>query len=368
MNGAISTIRAATLLVVLGINSNLNAESESLGQSEEENSLVEVDVADDLDALLDLADQDITQLQRVTVIAGAFSGLTAADVRGAGRQIAAESPAANIISGLEAGTRNTTDAGSFLGKSIRNPGVYVQQRNPIIGDPRIRGYRFGQYLARADGAFWYPARLDLDSIISKIDSRNIDDVVIINGPYSSRYGPGFSFIDIATRSTPRYEGGPSWEGNAGVSYNGNGQQWNGHQLFQRGGENWGALVYYSHLTGADYRDGAGNLVPSSYKSRNLNAVIGFDLSDQASIEFRYLRQDQTDVEMAGQFTDIDYLVTDGFSVNLTSEDHRWFDLLTFDGWYNRTRAEGSGGRASKQALFNSVFDLPAPAGGINSAA
>ena len=85
---------------------------------------------------------------------------------------------------------------------------------------------------------------------------------------------------------------------------------------QRAGESWGILVYYSHLTGSDYRDGDGDLVPASYKSRNLNAVIGIDLSDWTSVEFRYLRQDQTDVELAGQFTDIDFLATDGFRAQL----------------------------------------------------
>jgi iron complex outermembrane recepter protein len=148
-----------------------------------------------------------------------------------------------------------------------------------MNDPRIRGYRFGQFLARVDGAFWFPARLDLDSLISKVDSRIIDDIVVINGPYSSRHGPGFSFIDIATRSTPRSHGGTHSRGSTSINYNGNGQQWNGGQQIELGAENWGATVYYGHLVGSDYVDGAGNTVPSSYKSRNLNIGLGFDLNE-----------------------------------------------------------------------------------------
>ena len=314
-----------------------------------------------VEAILDL---DIGDLPEITVVRSPFSrDLGSVEVRGAGRQLAAESPSANVISGEEASSRNTTDAGDLLGESSTNPGVYIQHRSPIIGDPRIRGYRFGQYLARADGAFWYPARLDVDSIISKIDSKIIEDIVVINGPYSARHGPGFSFIDIVTRSTPRYENGSGSSGSSGLVYNENGQQWNGNQYIELGAENWGASLYYGHLAGSDYRDGAGNLVPASYKSRNLNFALGFDWSEETSLEFKYLRQDQTDVELAGQFTDIDFLATDGFALNLTSEDHGWCDLLTVDGWYNRTRAAGSGGRASKQALFNSVFDQPAPNSG-----
>lgn len=51
-------------------------------------------------------------------------------------------------------------------------------------------------------------------------------------------------------------------------------------------------------------------------------------------------------------------------MNLTSRDQSSYDLLTLDGWYNETTVKGSGGRSSKQALFNSVFNQPAPNGGM----
>ncbi len=310
-------------------------------------------------------DLDIGELAAVKVVSSPFSNeFGSTDVRGEGRQLAAESPAANILSGDEASARNTTDTGDLLGKSNKNPGVYIQQRNPIISDPRIRGYHFGQYLVRADGAFWYPARLDVDSILSKIDSKMIDDVVVVNGPYSSRHGPGFAFIDVATRPTPRAAGCPEWHGQTGLTYNGNGQQWSGNQYLEWGATHWGASLYYGHRIGSDYLDGNGDHVPSSYNSRNVNFAFGFDATQDTSVEFRYLRQDQTDVELPGQFTDIDYLSADGFSLNLTSKDRPWADLVSMDGWYNRTRAAGGGNRASKQALFDSVFDQPAPNSGL----
>lgn len=316
----------------------------------------------ELDELLNL---DIGELQNVEVEPDLFSGgLAAGDVQGEGRQAAAESASANIVSGAESRFRHTTDAGALLGKSSSNPGVFLQQRSPIISDPRVRGNRFGEYLARADGAFWYPARLDLDSILSKIDSRSVRDVVVINGPYSARHGAGFSFIDIVTHSPRRFENPNEWSGTSSLFYNTNGEQWNASQSFDIGDTDWGASVFYSHLTGSDYDAGGGLGVPSSYKARNLNVAAAFDLSPDTAVEFRYLRQDQTDVELAGQFTDIDFLTTDGFTVNLTSRDQSAFDLLTVDSWYNHTRVQGSGGRSAKQSLFNSVFDQPAPRGGM----
>lgn len=314
---------------------------------------------DDLDSLLDL---DIADLGKVVAKPSPFS--SDREVSGADRQMVADSAMVNVISGGEASTRNTTDVGSLLGKSTSNPGVYIQQRSPIISDPRIRGFRIGQYLAQADGAVWYPARSDIDSILSKVDSKMIDDVMVINGPYSARYGPGFSFIDVVTRPTPRYENGAGAGGNTYLTYNGNGQQWSGGQYLENGGRHWGASIYYGHQVGSDYFDGAGNRVPSSYKSRSVNFAFGFDVTDRTTIEFKYLRQDQTDVELAGQFTDIDFLVTDGFAINIESRDQGWADLVSSDVWYNRTRSEGSGGRASKQSLFNTVFNISAPNGGL----
>lgn len=145
--------------------------------------------------------------------------------------------------------------------------------------------------------------------MSKIDSNTIEDIVVLNGPYSTRHGPGFGFIDIVSRSTPRFEDSVHWGGRTGLTWNSNGDQWNANQSVELGDEDWGASVFYSHLTGSDYEDGSGSNVPSSYKARNLNVAVGYDLTPDTSLEFRYLHQDQTDVELPGQFTDIDALTT-----------------------------------------------------------
>src|SRR5207248_463543 len=55
------------------------------------------------------------------------------------------------------------ELGSALRQSANAAGVEVQQRNAVSIDPRIRGYRTGQYLATGDGAAFFPARLDLDT-------------------------------------------------------------------------------------------------------------------------------------------------------------------------------------------------------------
>src|SRR5207244_1006421 len=121
-------------------------------------------------------------------------------------------PSASVVSGAEATSRASTDVGDLLGKSSSSVGVEVQRRTPIVTDPRIRGYHVGQLITQSDGAFWFPARQDLDTIVSKLDSSTVRDVVVIKGPYTARYGPGFVYLDVETNDTPRYQCGYEWHG------------------------------------------------------------------------------------------------------------------------------------------------------------
>ncbi len=103
-------------------------------------------------------------------------------------------------------------------------------------------------------------------MMNKIDSRLIDSLIVIKGPYSSRYGPGFSFVDFDLLMTPRYENGFELHGASSLDYQSNGDQWYGRQTFQGGDERWGFRASYGHRTGSDYTTGDGFTIPSSYKS------------------------------------------------------------------------------------------------------
>src|SRR5262245_57973433 len=102
---------------------------------------------------------------------------------------------------------NASDAGDLLSKSTEAAGVEVQKRNSIVADPRIRGYRSGQYYTGADGGLFVPARADLDTPISKYDPGSIRDVILVRGPYTALYGPAFAVLDVATVDSPRARDG-----------------------------------------------------------------------------------------------------------------------------------------------------------------
>lgn len=268
------------------------------------------------------------------------------------RQTPMQGPASDIVLGPEGSFRVTTDAGNLLGQSAFAPGVRVQQRTPVVSDPRVRGSRTGRLLA--SGSYWAPAREDLDTLLSKIDSRDISDVIVIKGPYTSMLGPGFYFVDFRLLDTPRFEDGPEWHGSTGLEYKSNGQQWYGRQTLYGGGENYGYRVSYGRRSGSDYTTGAGDELPSSYNSGNLNVALGYDFSPDASLEFHYLRLDQDGVEFPQLVFDINNLVTNGFELRYTLKDQPNFDLLTLEGWYNQTRFVGDTSRPGKNQLIRSL--------------
>jgi outer membrane receptor protein involved in Fe transport len=265
------------------------------------------------------------------------------------RRVYAVGVGTDVVLGVEATTRSTTDSGNLLGKSVSTVGVAAQRRNPVVTDPRLRGSRVGRQ--PGSGSYWVPARIDLDTTLSKIDSRLLSDVIAIKGPYAARYGPGFSHVDFQLLASPRYADGFEVHGATSFDYKTNGQQWYGRQTLQGGAADWGFRGSYGHRTGNDYVTGEGTEIPASYNSRDVNLALGRDFSGTSHVEFNYLRLDQTGVELPGQAFDIDDLATDGYDVKYVLEDQPRFDRLDVEAWYNSTRFHGSAQNAGKHRQF-----------------
>lgn len=260
-----------------------------------------------------------------------------------------QTTATDRVLGIESKVRNTSEAGGLLGTSASNTGVTTQKRNPIMSDPRVRGSRVGQLAA--SGSYWIPARIDLDTLLSKIDSSLIDEINVVKGPYSPLYGPGTEFLNFQLMPTPRAEFETEYGGTSSLNYQSNGDQWYGRQSFFVAGTDWGARVGYGHRTGTDYIAGDGEQIPSSYNSRDLDVSLGFDISEGRTLEVVYLRQDQTGVELAGQAFDIDALVANGIEMTWTDREVEWADRLVTEVWYNDTQLSGSAQRPAKRQTF-----------------
>jgi len=262
------------------------------------------------------------------------------------RSAQGSSPGSNFVLGIESSILNTTDAGNLISKSNAVLGVGTEQRTPIVTYNVARGRHVGQQ--SGNGSYWFPARQDLDTLMSKVDSRIVDNFLILQGPYSSRYGPGYAFYDVELLKAPRYESGYESHGRSSLDWKENGDQWYGRETVYGGSADFGYRIGYGHRTGNDYSTGDALEMPTSYKSRDWDVALGFDLSPHEHIDVWALRLDQTDVEFPGQIYDINYLVTDAYEIQYVNEDADLADQLEAEVWYNRTRFAGDNLGAGKR--------------------
>lgn len=252
---------------------------------------------------------------------------------------------------------NASDVSSLISKSEEGRGVEVQQRNAIVSDPRVRGLRNGQYLATGDGATFYPARLDLDSPVSKFTPGAIRNVRVFRGPYTTMLGPGFAFLDIETADSPRARAGCGTEVHGATSggYQTNGERVNALQTFSVAGERGGVIGSYNVLTGNDYRAGDGTRIPASHLAHNYNISLGYDLGEKTTLEFKAMGSFLSNVEFPGLYFDIDSADTQGYLLRIRSRDIGAIDEASATVWYNQATGYGNTTQGAKQLFTNSLL-------------
>lgn len=263
-------------------------------------------------------------------------------------------PNGDIISGEEAFTLSSGDLGSLIKKSTSGLSTSVQNKSTGSSDPRIRGARTDA--GNASGSHWIPARADLDSVLGKFDSRQVKSVSIVPGPYSSMYGPGFSFTDVELVGSPRFRGGAQMHGETDLEYKANGNQMFGQQSFLYGSDNFGARFNYASREVDDYFAGGRLRIPAGYQSQEMLFATGRDFGDD-SVEFSILKLDQTNIVYPGYVFDLDYLKTDGLEVTHTGRNRGGWDSIVTEAWYNRTVLSGNALNPRKRAFFPGLVEI-----------
>lgn len=232
------------------------------------------------------------------------------------------------------------DVAETIAQNATAPTVKTQRRSPIAMDPRIRGYRGGQIYTSLDGAYLTPVRPDLDAILSKVDQSLIGSTQIISGPYGLRYGSGFSFINVDTIPTPRYENGGENHLRLGTNIRPNGGQTFNTATLMGGGDAGGYYANVSYRKGSDYEAGNGQDIPSSYDAFNLFSAYGRDLTDNLKMETKFTLVDQGQTEYATQFFDVDQLNHYGLSHSFIYGNEQTGIGFRVDGWYANTTFNG----------------------------
>jgi iron complex outermembrane receptor protein len=247
-----------------------------------------------------------------------------------------------------------TDLGQLLQKADDVLTVNSQQRSPVAFDPHVRGYRFGQIYTESAGEYFLPVRLDLDSMLAKIDPYLMQTVTVVPGPYAVRYGPGMAFIEVVPIVTQRSDSGPQWNNRFFTMAHSNGGQIFGQDTLQLAGSNYGAIGSYGLRTGGDYSAGNGQKIPSSYHNQNEMLQLGYDVGQDGRVEMRYSRLDLWDTEYALQFFDVNSSRTDSYNINYTGLDAATGAEDSLLAWYNQTQFDGDNLRQSKREIRTRV--------------
>ena len=204
-------------------------------------------------------------------------------------------------------------------------------------------------------------RLDIDSALSQIDPGVVSDLIVIDGPYTSLYGPGFAFLAADLLTPPRYADGPQAHSETSFLYGSNGQTFYARENVLAGDRDWGFCFSYGLRDGGDYLTGGADpeKVPSRYQKWDDLFTVGVDLSAVARIEFDYLRTEMNGVLLPGVVYDIDNSTNNQFNLrHIIQEDPKGPQQLVMQAWYQETHYLGDALRPSKQDFYTNSSPCP----------
>jgi len=180
----------------------------------------------------------------------------------------------------------THDAGSFLHQI---PEINVVKKSGSYGfDPVLRGMKYERLNIVIDGVQTAHAACPnrMDPPISQIPMNTIASVEILKGPYSLRYGNSFggtiNFLSTGSvfgRENPYY-------GRASTSYEGNGSIFRSEALLGVSLEKVNLELHGAFSNGANYTDGNGNEILSSFNRLNFGGQFGYKVNEKHQVVFK----------------------------------------------------------------------------------
>jgi outer membrane receptor protein involved in Fe transport len=288
----------------------------------------------------DLLNLDVAQLTKVSVGSGS-------------RETNLTAPSSQV----DAGAAQFGDATSTADLLTQSPSVTARRISPITLDPQVRGYNSSQIGASANGMTELKTRLDIDSVFSQIDPGIVENVTIIDGPYSSLYGPGFAFLAADLTAPPRFA---QLEAHFGTNFvfGSNASTLYNRDNLLAGGKDWGAIFSYGLRSGDDYLTGgsAPYRVPSSYHKWDTLLSVSKDLGPSSRIECDFLHTEINNTELPGVVYDLDNSTNSQYNVRyIVQEDPKGPRELVVQSWFSQTAYHGDASRLSKQDSFYQQF-------------
>ncbi|NJN24855.1 MAG: TonB-dependent receptor [Cyclobacteriaceae bacterium] len=188
-----------------------------------------------------------------------------------------------------------------IGDIFKNKaGFGVIKRGGYAMDPVFRSFKYEQINLIYDGGVYIsnacPNRMDPAS--TQMSTAEIDRIELVKGPYSVRYGQTMgALINIITNrpvSTDEFSISGMLEG--GYESNGNGHT--GRGAINLADNHYDLSVEGGTMSFDDYKNGEGEIVPSSFTNYNYTAKLGLNLSANQRIQLSWRQNFSKDVKHA----------------------------------------------------------------------
>lgn len=195
-------------------------------------------------------------------------------------------------------------------------------------EPRIRGLAEGNLNVQVDGAYVHggcPNRMDPPSSFASTNA--FDEVTVIKGVQSMRFGPGGTAgTVIFERHVPEFSQTTDWRTEVATAYG----SW--HKDPELGLDAaWGIGGFFVRAQGGErnfdsYEDGNGDTVRSAFESRHANLMLGYGNSATGQLELGIEAMRTNDALFAGAAMDSPEDAADTFRLKLR-RDEKWIGLV-----------------------------------------
>ena len=230
---------------------------------------------------------------------------------------------------LEHGDWVQHDAGQVLQQI---PGFAAIKKSGAFGfDPVFRGFKLDQLALLTNGVLSStaacPNRMDPPS--SQVLVSQADQVEILKGPHSFRYGPAMGAIINFKTAAPEFSPQPTAFGRVNAGYESNGEIYRTEGQIGMRGKNFQLSAVGSYSKGSQYKDGNDSIIPARFNrgSVGINAdlLVKTDQLLSLSVNRNIARKTDFPVLMMDLLSDDTWMLSGQYKI---SGMHHWYKTWT----------------------------------------
>ncbi|MBK9935416.1 MAG: TonB-dependent receptor [Cytophagaceae bacterium] len=221
------------------------------------------------------------------------------------------------------------DAGSVL-KQI--PGFDAIKKSPAFGfDPTFRGFKLDQLNIVNDGCMCATAACPnrMDPPTSQIAINQIQEIEVIKGPHSFRFGPGMGAVVNFKMLDPEFSSGLTQFGRITGGYESNGGVYRTEGQIGLRGKRISTSLNGSYSKGGDYKAGNDSLVQADFSRGTFGIITDIETAKNQvlsiNVNRNFARNTDFPVLMMDLLTDDTWMTQGKYKI---SRDNHWFKEWT----------------------------------------